>query len=157
MDDGTSGKTDCEPLKPNDAAGHVLDECRMVLPGIQALFGFQLIAFFNQGFADRLSHAEQALHLGATVAVALAAGLVMTPAALHRIAEPTAVSRRFIATASRFLLASMVPLSLGICTDVYVVSHMVLKEPAPALAIAGGLMAVLVLLWLVFPAFWRRG
>jgi hypothetical protein len=157
MDDGTSAKTGCEPLKPNDAAGHVLDECRMVLPGIQALFGFQLIAFFNQGFADRLSHAEQAFHLGATVAVALAAGLVMTPAALHRIAEPASVSRRFVTTASRFMLASMVPLSLGICADVYLVSHMVLKEPAPALAIAGGLMAVLVLLWLVFPAFWRRG
>ena len=127
----------------------------MVLPGIQALFGFQLIAFFNQGFAGRLTHREQALHLGATVAVALAAGLVMTPAALSRIAEPMSVSRRFIATASKFLLASMLPLSLGICTDVYLVSRMVLGESAPALAIAGGLMAVLVVLWLVFPMAWR--
>jgi len=29
---------------------HLLEECRMVLPGIQALFGFQLIAVFNQPF-----------------------------------------------------------------------------------------------------------
>lgn len=157
MSDATDAQLDREPLKPKDAASHLLDECRMVLPGIQALFGFQLIAFFNQGFGDKLSQAQQALHLAATLAVALAAGLVMTPASLHRQAEQMSVSRRFVTTSSRFLLASMVPLSLGICTDVYLVSHMVLKQTALALAIAGGLMGVLVLFWLVFPALWRRG
>ena len=157
MGDSTGGKSDREPLELVDAVSHLLDECRMVLPGIQALFGFQLIAFFNQGFGDKLSQGEQALHLCATLAVAVAAGLVMTPAALHRQSEQMAVSRRFIATASGFLLASMVPLSLGICADVYLVSHMVLKATAPALAIAGGFFALLALLWLVFPRVWRRG
>jgi hypothetical protein len=157
MSDATHAKLDCEPLNPKDAASHLLDECRMVLPGIQALFGFQLIAFFNQGFGDKLSQTQQTLHLAATLAVALAAGLVMTPASLHRQAEQMSVSRRFVTTSSRLLLASMVPLSLGICADVYLVSQMVLKQTAPALAIAGGLMGVLILLWLVFPALWRRG
>jgi len=157
MGDPNEGNAGRETLKLVDAASQLLDECRMVLPGIQALFGFQLIAFFNQGFGDKLSPGEQALHLGATLAVALAAALVMTPASLHRQAEQMSVSRRFVATASRFLLASMVPLALGICTDVYLVSRMVLKESAPALAIAGGLMGVLILFWLVFPAVWRRG
>ena len=48
-----------------DAAQLVIDECRTVLPGIQALFGFQLIAVFNTGFASKLSAAEQRtlLHL----------------------------------------------------------------------------------------------
>lgn len=36
----------------------------MVLPGIQALFGFQLIAVFNNGFS-RLDRAEQGLHYAA--------------------------------------------------------------------------------------------
>jgi hypothetical protein len=157
MPDWTDEKTEREPLKLVDAASHVLEECRMVLPGIQALFGFQLIAFFNQGFTDKLSQSHQALHLAATLAVALAAGLVMTPASLHRQADQMSVSRRFVATASNFLLASMVPLALGICADVYLVSHMVLKDTAPALAIAGGLFALLVLMWLVFPRIWRRG
>lgn len=156
MGDSNVDRTEREPLEPKDAASHVLDECRMVLPGIQALFGFQLIAFFNQGFGDKLSDGEQTLHLCATLAVAVAAGLVMTPASLHRQAEQMSVSRRFIATASAFLLASMVPLSLGICTDVYLVSRMVLKDSAAALAIAGGLFVFLVLFWLVFPRVWRR-
>jgi hypothetical protein len=30
-----------EPISLEAATGHILEECRMVLPGIQALFGFQ--------------------------------------------------------------------------------------------------------------------
>ena len=40
-----------ERVKLSQAASYLLDECRMVLPGVQAIFGFQLIAVFNQRFA----------------------------------------------------------------------------------------------------------
>ncbi len=48
-----------EELSLDSAVRHILEECRMVLPGIQALFGFQLIAVFNEGFAQKLSVLEQ--------------------------------------------------------------------------------------------------
>jgi hypothetical protein len=48
-----------------------IEECRIVLPGIQALFGFQLIAGFNQGFG-RLPATEPALKRGK-------AGPMLTP------------------------------------------------------------------------------
>jgi len=53
-------------------ATFILEESRMVLPGIQALFGFQLIAVFNQGFGEKLSPGEQGLHLLAFALVAIA-------------------------------------------------------------------------------------
>lgn len=34
-------KTSHEALPLSEAVTHLLEECRMVLPGIQALFGFQ--------------------------------------------------------------------------------------------------------------------
>src|SRR5439155_14129134 len=37
-------REECEKLELADAAGTLLDECRTVLPGIQALFGFLLVA-----------------------------------------------------------------------------------------------------------------
>ena len=46
----------------------------MVLPGIQALFGFQLIAGFNQGF-NQLPVPEQHLHYASLVLVAVAIAL----------------------------------------------------------------------------------
>jgi len=44
-------------------ANRVIEEARMVLPGIQALFGFQLVAVFNNRFETALSPSEQTLHL----------------------------------------------------------------------------------------------
>jgi hypothetical protein len=63
-----------------EEATHATDEARMVLPGVQAVLGFQLVALFNQRF-ELLSPAEQVLHLAAFLLVALAMGLLMTPAA----------------------------------------------------------------------------
>jgi hypothetical protein len=45
-------EVESEELPLSKAAEYVLDECRMVLPGIQALFGFQLIAVFSPGFRE---------------------------------------------------------------------------------------------------------
>jgi len=46
-----------------EEATHVLDEARMVLPGIQALFGFQLVAVFIQRFSSDLAPWQQLVHL----------------------------------------------------------------------------------------------
>ena len=49
-----------ESLKEQARSTH--EEARMVLPGIQALFGFQLIAVFNRPFFE-LGSADRLLHL----------------------------------------------------------------------------------------------
>src|SRR3954449_2300656 len=90
-----------EQISLDSAAKHLLEECRMVLPGIQALFGFQLVAVFNQAFWDRLNGHEQYLHLVAVTLIVTAIALVMTPAAYRRQAEPDRVSKRFVAVCSR--------------------------------------------------------
>src|SRR5262249_19943123 len=59
-----------EPLSLADTAGRLLDECRMVLPGIQALFGFQLIAVFNTRFDRDVPHALQVWHFISVILVA---------------------------------------------------------------------------------------
>jgi hypothetical protein len=144
-----------EPLPLDDAAMHLLNEARMVLPGIQALFGFQLIAVFNQGFAQKLSPGEQHLHLAATTLVVVAVALVMTPAALHRQLEPRSVSNSLILISSRLLLWSMVPLALGIAIDLYLVARVVLGAPGPAAALAAVVLALYLLLWFGLPRYMR--
>src|SRR6267378_5263115 len=98
-----------EHISLDASARHLLEECRMVLPGIQALFGFQLIAVFNQGFDEKLTRGAQMVHLLALFLTALAMALVMTPAALHRLVEPNSVSQRFVWMASKMVLAGIVP------------------------------------------------
>ena len=144
-----SGSRSEQMLSLESATSYLLEECRMVLPGIQALFGFQLIAVFNDGF-QRLSDAEQRLHLAAIALVVIAIALVMAPAALHRQTEPRSVSDRFLSLASRLLLMSMLPLALGISLDVYLVSEIILGAVGAAV-IAAAVLVLFLLLWFGLP------
>jgi len=136
-------------------ATHATDEARMVLPGVQAVLGFQLVAVFNQRF-ELFSPTEQILHLGAFLLVALAMGLMMTPAAYHRQAERGVVTRRFVDLTSALLTAAMVPLIAGISIDAYLIARLILAERMAAASVAGGVAVVLASLWYALPAFCRR-
>src|SRR5512147_2230582 len=95
-----------EEMELSKAAEVLVDECRMLLPGIQALFGFQLIAVFNSTFAEKLSSLEQQLHLLAIGLIGVAIGLILTPAAYHRQIEHMSITRRFIDVSTRLMLWS---------------------------------------------------
>lgn len=127
----------------------------MVLPGIQALFGFQLIAVFNQGFDSRLSAPLQRLHLAATVLTSIAIALVMTPAALHRQASPRSVSDAFIRLSTRLLVLSMFPLAASICVELYLIGYLVVGS-AWIVLLSVGLAALFMGLWFVLPRFFRE-
>jgi len=141
-----------------EAVTHLLEECRMVLPGVQALFGFQLIAVFNASFAEKLTSAEQRLHLLALALVAISGALVMAPAAFHRQTGPRKVSDTFLNLASRLLLWAMSPLMLGIALDFYLIGRIILGSRIASGLAALGLIAVFSCLWFVLPraAFLHR-
>jgi len=145
------GKGETQEVELETAASHIIEECRMVLPGIQALFGFQLIAVFNQGFGEKLSHANQLVHLVALVLTVLATALVMTPAALQRHAEPREVSERFVWLASNLLLAAMYPLAVAVALDVYVVAGIVIGDHAIASLLAAVVFVVFLVFWTFVP------
>jgi hypothetical protein len=138
------------PASLEEETRTILEEVRTVLPGIQALFGFQLIAVFNNRFQD-LSGAEQVLHLTALVLSSLAAVLIMTPTAYHRIAGRGTVSHRFVELASHFLTCAMVPLMFGITLDVFLLARLVLHNVALSAVGATALLLVFFGFWYVFP------
>lgn len=148
------GKVEKLPLA--QAGQHLLEECRMVLPGIQALFGFQLVAVFNEHFSSALDPSEQAVHLAAIALVAVAIALVMAPAAYHRQTGPEQVTEHFLRLSSRLLLASMFPLALGIALDFYLIARLITHRPLLALSLAVALLALYGGLWLVLPSRYRR-
>jgi Family of unknown function (DUF6328) len=137
-------------------AKFILEESRMVLPGIQTLLGFQLIAVFNQGFGEKLSSVQQDLHLFAFVLVAGAMALIMTPAAYHRQAEREQVSEYFVRTASRLLTAALVFLMIGISFDAFLVAKIVTGRIGASAGIAVALALLFIGLWFIFPRVgWR--
>jgi len=137
-----------------DALQQTLDEARMVLPGVQALFGFQLIAVFSDGFERRLGTVEQSLHLAAIVFVTIAIAIVMTPAAYHRQVEPRRATVSFLVLASRLVSGAMLPLAAGLSIDVYLIARVITGGPALAAAIGAAVFLLFVALWFAFPQ-WR--
>lgn len=143
-------ETEREELPLSKAAEYLLDECRMVLPGIQALFGFQLIAVFSPAFEAKLSHREQCGHLVAIGLIAVAVAMIMTPAALHRRSGAQHVTARFLRLSTRLLLWSMLPLAVSLCIDFYLIARVIVGGTIVAwLSLA--LFGVFVLLWGVLP------
>jgi purine-cytosine permease-like protein len=139
----------------SEEVDHILTESRMVLPGVQTLFGFQLIAVFNPGFREALPAAGRLLHLAALVMVAISIALIMAPAAYHRQAEPDSVSRTFARYASSLVTLAMAPLMLAIAIEVALVTFSI----KPWLSLSAGLGAMVaviyLLLWYVLPRIRR--
>jgi hypothetical protein len=138
-----------------EEATHTTDEARMLLPGVQAVLGFQLVAVTNQRFT-LFTSVEQALYLAAFLLLALAMGLIMAPAAYHRQVERGKVTRRFVDLASMLLTAAMLPLIVGVCLDAYLIARLILDERTMPAIVAGIVAIVLAGLWYGLPAFCRR-
>jgi hypothetical protein len=155
-DDANAAPDERERESLKDETRTAIEEARMVLPGIQALFGFQLIAVFNAGF-ERLPATAQALHLAAIGLVTISIALVMAPAAFHRIAQRGWVSRRLIKLTSNFLSCGMGMLMLGLALEVSLVTYVVLRTVLPAILMSLVLLALFLWFWFLFPARNRIG
>ena len=133
----------------------MLTEARVILPGAQALLGFQLVIVLGSVF-ETLPAASRLLHGAALAAVALSVILLVTPAALHRIVWAGEDSEELLRLGGRLTLAALVPLALGMAGDAYVVFARI-GGSALAGAVAGVAAAVGLLgFWLAWPLAARR-
>jgi len=148
-DEEDQGKT---PL--HTRIDQMLVEARLILPGAQAMLGFQFAVMLTKTF-DRLPQDAKLVHVAALALVAAAVILLMTPAAIHRLTFRGQDDERFHRIGSRFLIAAAAPLGLGISLDMFVV--LVRVTDSPGLGTAGAcLTAVLfTLLWFVQPLMLR--
>src|ERR1051325_7694369 len=139
-----------EELPLSKAAQYLVEECRMVLPGIQALFGVQLIVVFSPGFAEKLNRVEHLVHFVAITLIAIAVAIIMTPAALHRASGARVVTETFIRVTTRLLFWSMVPLAPPLCLDFYLIARVIFASPWVVL-FALVLFLFFFVMWFVLP------
>ncbi len=137
-----------------DKIRNVLTEARMVLPGVQALLGFQFAIMFTDGF-DALSTQSKYVHLASLTLTALSTILLITPAAYHRIVERGETTEHFHQLASRMVLASMVPVALSVCLDFYVIVLKVTTSQTTAYTSAALMLLFFYGLWFGFTLYVR--
>ena len=127
----------------------MLTEARVILPGAQALFGFQLAIVLTQAF-ENLPDRSRLVHAVSIGLVALAIMLLMAPAAYHRIVYGGEDTQDMHRVGSAMMTAATAPLALGLAGDMYVVIGKIID---PATGLAAGLFGLIVLigLWYGYP------
>jgi hypothetical protein len=95
-----------------------LDETRMLIMGVQILIGFQLQAIVQESFATLPSSSRICIGV-ALILMVCTAGLLIAPAAQHRLVEFGEASPRIIAATTRFMEAALLAFALGIALDLY--------------------------------------
>jgi hypothetical protein len=128
----------------------LLTEARVIIPGGQALLGFQFVATLTKAF-DKLPDEMKWMHAAALAAVALSVLLLMTPAALHRLAFHGEDDPQFFRIGSKLVVAAAFPLALGISADIAVVAYTITERSTLSLVIASLAAAVFLTLWYGYP------
>ena len=131
----------------------VLTEARVVLPGAQALLGFQFITTMMRDF-DKLPQSSKWIHLAAIGFTTLSTILLIAPAAYHRVVLGGDETPELERIASRLLLFALAALALGISGDVYVVTLKVLHHRGAAIVSAAAALLLCYGIW--FGYTWAR-
>jgi hypothetical protein len=140
-----------EPDPRSDQFKELLQELRVVLPGVQLLLAFLLTVPFDARF-ELLSDADRALYGVAIVSAVVAVVFLIAPTAQHRIAwwRGAPDYDRLLPLGSTEALLGMAGVAVSTVASAYVVIDFVYHEPVGAAA--GALIAALIAwLWLIEP------
>lgn len=129
---------------------NIIEEARVILPGVQALFGFQTIAVFNDRFVALPSYAKTC-HLIGLAMVVLTIAIVMTPAVYYRACSGYATNS-MVRVASRLIRAALWPLSLGLSLDMFTVIFVTTANIGISIAGAVATFLLLASFWFTLPA-----
>jgi quinol-cytochrome oxidoreductase complex cytochrome b subunit len=131
----------------------LLNELRVLLPGVQVLLAFLLTAPFNQRFAE-LGPAVQEAYFGAVLCAAAATLLLVAPGVHHRVQWRDRDKERLLRTANRLTLVGTVFLAVAIVLALWVVSR-VIHASGTAFLVAAGALVAFAWFWYALPLLRR--
>lgn len=124
--------------------GELLEEIRVILPGVEILFGFLILLPFE--FGDELTGLERILYLGGFLSVSAGLALLVAPSTYHRIRFRELDKERLLFLANRCVIAATVLLAVGVSSTVYLVVETLIG------GVIAGLIAAANAAW--FAWFW---
>jgi hypothetical protein len=127
----------------------IIEEARCILPGLQAVFGFQTIAVFNERFTDLETYA-QVCHLTGLGLMVLAMALLMTPAVYNR-AKHGRATPQMVRTSRRSIRGGLIPLAVGLSLDMLTVMSLATDSLSLSIAAAVATLLMFVGLWYLLP------
>jgi Kef-type K+ transport system membrane component KefB len=141
--------SESEDQRLNRNLDQLLQELRIVVPGVQVLFAFLLAVPFSSRFGD-VDGFERDVYFAALLLSAVAVALLMAPSMQHRILFRHDQKRYLIGVGSVTTIAGMTALALAIVLSLVLVAHFLFGSTAAW--VAGGLsFGAFALLWYALP------
>lgn len=128
---------------------HIIEEARVILPGLQAVFGFQTIAVFNERFKDLETYA-QVCHLAGLGLMVIAMAMLMTPAIYYRAQHGHATSL-MVKVSRRMIRGALMPLACGMSLDMLTVISLATDKLVLSIVAAVLTFLLFVSLWYLLP------
>ncbi len=147
------GSTETRKERVDRELLELLNELRVALPGVQFLFAFLLVVPYSQG-RDDLTDFQRAVYFVALLAAAVATGLLIAPAAQHRVLFRQQDKEQLLHRSNRSALGGLLVLVVAICAALLLVIDTLFGR-ALAWGATGAVAAFLVWWWIAVP-FWRR-
>jgi hypothetical protein len=129
---------------------YMLTEARVVLPGVQALLGFQLIAVLTKPF-EQLPPPLKTIHAVGLGMLTLSIVLLLAPAAFHRLAFKGEDALPVHAVGSVLVTAALAALAVGLGAGVTVAIGALTGRLEIGAAVGSAILLVLLGLWYVWP------
>ena len=129
-------------------ADQVLQGIRIVLPGTQALIGFQFIAFFNPVFQS-LSTNLKMLHFTTLMLAILCSIFLIAPVAFQQIGEGGSATGKLLKFSRKMLAIAMAFLLFAVTGDIYVAARTIGISNSYAVLYATAAFVTGVSLWYV--------
>ena len=109
----------------------LLNELRVVLPGVQVLFAFLLTVPFTNQFS-RISNGQRQVFFATFLLTTAATALLIAPSAYHRLRWRQHDKEQMLTTANRLSIAGMVFLTLALVCATYLVADLLFHAAAAA-------------------------
>ena len=132
-----------------------LTEARVILPGAQALLGFQFIVMLSRTFMQ-LPSEVRIVHLLALLALTATIVILICPATIHRLTFSGHDDPRLYDMGARLLAIALIPLAAGISLDLWIASALLDGENWIAVLASAGAFAFLMALWFIGPVLLRN-
>jgi hypothetical protein len=133
----------------------LLNELRVILPGVQVLFAFLLTVPFTRRFPD-LDDLETEVFFMTLLCTAVSTALLIAPSAHHRLLWRRGVREQRLGLGNRLTIAGLIFLLPAIVGVVFVITAFIFDLTA-AVVVTGFLALFFVLLWFVLPLRYREG
>jgi Family of unknown function (DUF6328) len=127
----------------------LLNELRVVLPGVQVLFAFLLGVPFTQRF-EQVTDLQRDGYFFTFLCTAAATALLIAPSAYHRLTWRQRDKEHLLVVSNRLAIAGTAFLAIAIASTVFVVTDLLFEATVAAL-LAGATAAFYGWFWYVMP------